>query len=54
MRRAIGAALARALARTAAVFFILFDDEVIGHAGDVIADHTGQGFLTGFLLVIVR
>ena len=38
----------------AAVLFVLFDDEVIGHAGNIVADHAGQGFLCGFLLVIVR
>ena len=48
------AALARASARTAAVLLILFDDEMIGHAGDVIADHARQRFLRGFFLVIVR
>jgi hypothetical protein len=54
MRRAMCAASERASARTAAVLFILFDDEMIGHAGDVIADHARQRFLAGFLPVIVR
>ena len=37
----------------AAVFLVLFDDEMVGHAGDVVADHAGQGFLRGFLLIVV-
>jgi hypothetical protein len=39
-------------AHTAAMLLILFDDEVVGHARDVIADHAGQGFLAGLLLII--
>lgn len=52
--RAVSAALARASAGTAAVLFVLFDDEVVGHTGDVITDHAGQRFLAGFLLIVVR
>jgi hypothetical protein len=37
-----------------AILLILFDDEMIGHAGDVVADHAGQGFLLGFLMIVVR
>jgi hypothetical protein len=33
------------------VLFVLLVDEVVSHARDVIADHAGQGFLLGFLLV---
>jgi len=44
----------KAFAISAAVLLILFDDEMIGHAGDVVADYPRQGFLVGFLLVIVR
>jgi hypothetical protein len=36
------------------MLLVLFDDEMIGHAGDVVADHAGQGFLFRFLLIVVR
>src|SRR4029077_19532088 len=35
----------------AAVLFVLLVDEIVGHAGDVIANHTRQCFLLSFLLV---
>ncbi len=37
-----------------AVPLVLFDDEVIGHAGDVVADYAREGFLTGLLVVVGR
>ena len=36
------------------MFFILFDDEMIGHSGDVIADHAGRRFGLGFIAIIAR
>ncbi len=40
--QAIHADLARPSARPAAMLFVLLDDEMIGHTGDVIAHHAGQ------------
>jgi len=37
-----------------AVFFVLFEDEGIGHACDVITDHPWQAFLLSFVLILVR
>src|ERR1035438_2020436 len=37
-----------------AILVILFDDEVIGHAGDVIADLPRKGLPFGFLMIVVR
>src|ERR1051326_7240773 len=37
-----------------AVFFVLLEDEVIGHTGDVVADDAGKRFFLGFLLVVTR
>ena len=37
-----------------AVLFVLLEDEVVGHAGDVVADYTRKGIFFGFFLVVVR
>ena len=37
-----------------AVFGVLVEDEVVGHAGDVVADYSWQGFAGGLLLVVGR
>src|SRR5277367_5058816 len=37
----------------AAVFFVLLEDKVVGHAGYVVADDSGQGLFFRFLLVVV-
>ena len=36
----------------AAVLFVLLEDEVVGHAGDVVADDARERIFLGFFLVI--
>ena len=36
-----------------AVVFVLFEDEIVGHAGDVIADDAGKRVFFGFFAVVV-
>ena len=38
----------------AAILLVLLEDEVVGHAGNVVADDAGQGLARGLLLIVGR
>src|ERR1700728_1332739 len=45
----LGPGLARA-----AVLFVLFEDEIVGHAGNVVANYSWERVFLGFLLIVLR
>ena len=42
------------LSNLAEMLFVLFEDEVVGHAGDVVADYARERFLFRFFLIVGR